>query len=87
MIGDFGGSSLGYFYNMKMWFHVCTSWDLTTGKLKQSYDGKNIEFQTNPFDHEVEKLNERIKEPFLVTDALFGCVLTEHGKSQDHFCS
>ena len=86
-IDNKGGWSYGgfwYVYGIKRWEQWCRSYDLNTGEMRFYQDGrKDQDGAVNPgeFLAALDGANQKIKEPDLVTDVLFGCVL-----SNDVYC-
>ena len=77
-VGSVGGFS--WVYGIKRWEQWCRAYDFNTGEIRNYQDAeKDADQQFNPdgMMSNWKDMNSRIYSPNMVTDILFGCVLTD----------
>ena len=76
--GSVGGFS--WTYGIKRWEQWCRAYDFNTGDIRNYQDAeKDADQQFNPdgMMSAWKDMNSRIYSPNMITDILFGCVLTD----------
>ena len=78
-VDSFNGLS-GEYYYWRRWHQICVAIDMINGKVFTNYNGVEDGSSTHTpkiFLDPLQKANKKIKNPNIVTDALFGCHITE----------
>ena len=78
-VDSFNGLS-GEYYRWIKWHQECVAFDMINGKVYTNYNGVEDGSSTHKaeiFLDPLQKANKKIKNPNIITDALFGCHITE----------
>ena len=84
------GGSMKARYGWRRWEQWCVAFDLDVGQVftyvDGDEDGARKKNANDVFNKPLERANMKIKEPFLITDVIVGCFLTEDiaGKASIH---
>ena len=78
-VESFNGLS-GEPYYWRRWHQICVAIDMINGKVFTNYNGVedgSSNHKPKMFLDPIQRANNKIKNPNIVTDALFGCHITE----------
>ena len=82
-VGSHNGNARKARYGWRRWEQWCVAFDMEVGQVFTVVDGDedgssktNLDLQ---FNTPLERANSKIKDPYLITDVIVGCFLTEDG--------